>query len=112
MENNQVKRLKVTAQIKNEIRVSLKAVNTIVHAVKEEADFGNYTKKESLAYIGHAISALQELKKHVKDSTDITVDKSTVYEQTLSEKARLQTALMQAEAATEQLKLQLQMINN
>ena len=52
------------------------------------------------------------LKKLVKGSTDISVDKRTVYEKTLSKKARLQSALMEAEAATEQLSLQLKMLDN
>lgn len=112
MINTEVKRLKVTAEIKSEINQTYKAVNTLVHAVKDEADFGIYNKRESLAYIGHAISSLQALKKLVKGSTDISVDKRTVYEKTLSEKARLQSALMEAEAATEQLSLQLKMLDN
>lgn len=112
MINTEVKKLKVTAEIKSELNQTYKVVNTLIHAVKDEADFGIYNKRESLAYIGHAISSLQALKKLVKCSTDISVDKRTVYEKTLSEKARLQSALLQAEAATEQLKLQLQMLNH
>lgn len=111
MLNTKVKRLKITSQVRDELVNVYKNISFLNNSLKQDADFGIYSKKEYSAYISNAITLLQNLKKTVKTSTDISVDKSEIFNKTLSEKARLTSALEQAEAATEQLRLQLKMLD-
>ena len=111
MLNTKVKRLKITSQVRDELVNVYKNISFLNNSLKQDADFGTYSKKEYSAYISNAITLLQNLKKTVKTSTDISVDKSEIFNKTLSEKARLTSALEQAEAATEQLRQQLKMLD-
>lgn len=111
MLNTKVKRLKITSQVRDELVNVYKNISFLNNSLKQDADFGTYSKKEYSAYISNAITLLQNLKKTVKTLTDISVDKSEIFNKTLSEKARLTSALEQAEAATEQLRQQLKMLD-
>ncbi|MDY6246488.1 MAG: hypothetical protein SPL83_04510 [Succinivibrio sp.] len=111
MLNTKVKRLKITSQVRDELVNVYKNISFLNNSLKQDADFGTYSKKEYSAYISNTITLLQNLKKTVKTSTDISVDKSEIFNKTLSEKARLTSALEQAEAATEQLRQQLKMLD-
>ena len=111
MLNTKVKRLKITSQVRDELVNVYKNISFLNNSLKQDADFGTFSKKEYSAYISNAITLLQNLKKTVKTSTDISVDKSEIFNKTLSEKARLTSALEQAEAATEQLRQQLKMLD-
>ena len=111
MLNTKVKRLKITSQVRDELVNVYKNISLLNNSLKQDADFGTFSKKEYSAYISNAITLLQNLKKTVKTSTDISVDKSEIFNKTLSEKARLTSALEQAEAATEQLRQQLKMLD-
>ena len=111
MLNTKVKRLKITSQVRDELVNVYKNISFLNNSLKQDADFGTFSKKEYSAYISNAITLLQNLKKTVKTSTDISVDKSEIFNKTLSEKARLKSALEQAEAATEQLRQQLKMLD-
>ena len=111
MLNTKVKRLKITSQVRDELVNVYKNISFFNNSLKQDADFGPFSKKEYSAYISNVITLLQNLKKTVKTSTDISVDKSEIFNKTLSEKARLTSALEQAEAATEQLRQQLKMLD-